>query len=88
MAAEVVRLFAPINATRLILGASVPDLKPWVKQGVPAASLNTANEKYFIFHHTDGDTMTVLDRRELDLCTALYAGAAFVFADLSERLPR
>lgn len=88
MAAEVVRLFASINATRLILGASVPDLKLWVKQGVPAASLNTANEKYFVFHHTDGDTMSVLDRRELDLCTALYAGAAFVFADLSERLPR
>lgn len=88
IAAEVLRLFAPINATRLTLGASTPDLSLWIKEGIPGASLSTANEKYFIFHHTEGDTMSVLDRRELDLCTALWAAASFVFADLSVRLPR
>lgn len=88
IAAEVLRLFAPINATRLTLGASAPDLSLWIKEGIPGASLSTANEKYFIFHHSEGDTMSVLDRRELDLCTALWAAASFVFADLSVRLPR
>ncbi|KAK8763391.1 hypothetical protein V5799_033999 [Amblyomma americanum] len=88
IAAEVLRLFAPINATRLTLGASAPDLSLWIKEGIPGASLSTANEKYFIFHHSEGDTMSVLDRRELDLCTAVWAAASFVFADLSVRLPR
>ncbi|XP_077534761.1 carboxypeptidase Q-like [Haemaphysalis longicornis] len=88
MAAEVVTLFAPINASQLTLGAKVSDLTPWVKRGIPAASLTTANEKYFYFHHSEGDTMSVLDRHELDLCTALWAAAAYVFAELSERLPR
>lgn len=86
--AEVLRLFTRINATRLTLGASAPDLKAWIKEGVPGASLSTANEKYFLFHHTEGDTMSVLDRHELDLCTALWAAASYVFADLSMRLPR
>lgn len=86
--AEVLRLFTRINATRLTLGASAPDLSSWIKEGVPGASLSTANEKYFIFHHTEGDTMSVLDRHELDLCTALWAAASYVFADLSMRLPR
>lgn len=86
--AEVLRLFDSINATRLTFGASAPDLSSWLKEGVPGASLSTANEKYFLFHHTEGDTMSVLDRHELDLCTALWAAASYVFADLSMRLPR
>ncbi|XP_065280112.2 carboxypeptidase Q-like [Dermacentor albipictus] len=85
--AEVLRLFARINATRLTLGASAPDLSSWMKAGVPGASLSTANEKYFYFHHTEADTMSVLDRHELDLCTALWTAASYIFADLSVRLP-
>lgn len=86
--AEVLGLFASINATRLTLGASAPDLSSWIKEGVPGASLSTANEKYFYFHHTEADTMSVLDRHELDLCTALWAAASYIFADLSMSLPR
>nr|XP_037290494.1 carboxypeptidase Q-like [Rhipicephalus microplus] len=86
--AEVLRLFAPINATQLTLGVSEPDIGPWIQKGVPALSLNTVTKKYFYFHHTEGDTMSVLDRHELDLCTALWAAASYIFADLSIRLPR
>lgn len=86
--AEVLRLFASINATLLTLGVSEPDLLPWIQQGVPALSLNAADERYFYFHHTEADTMSVLDRHELDLCTALWAAASYIFADLSIRLPR
>uniref|UniRef100_A0A131Z1M1 Carboxypeptidase Q n=1 Tax=Rhipicephalus appendiculatus TaxID=34631 RepID=A0A131Z1M1_RHIAP len=86
--AEVLSLFASINATLLTLGVLEPDLEPWIKQGVPALALNTADERYFYFHHTEADTMSVLDRHELDLCTALWAAASYIFADLSIRLPR
>ncbi|KAL3249234.1 hypothetical protein MRX96_056094 [Rhipicephalus microplus] len=78
----------PINATQLTLGVSEPDIGPWIQKGVPALSLNTVTKKYFYFHHTEGDTMSVLDRHELDLCTALWAAASYIFADLSIRLPR
>ncbi|KAK8780380.1 hypothetical protein V5799_018281 [Amblyomma americanum] len=88
MAAQVMRLFEAINATRLTLGADGPDIQPWVDAGVPGASLDTENKEYFYFHHTDGDSMTVEDPTNLDLCTAFWAATAYVFADLSERLPR
>ncbi|CAN8002128.1 unnamed protein product [Ixodes hexagonus] len=88
MAKHVVDLMAAINATSLALGDDGPDTKQWVDSGVPGATLLNANEKYFYFHHTQGDTMTVEDPVNLDLCTAFWAATAFVFADLGERLPR
>ncbi|KAM7305318.1 putative transferrin receptor [Ixodes scapularis] len=88
MVKHVLDLMGAINATNLVLGNEGPDIQFWVHSGVPGASLLTANEKYFYFHHTDGDTMIVEDPVSLDLCTAFWAAVAFVFADLSERLPR
>lgn len=86
--AEVLSLFSDIDATELTIGADAPDLRQWIKAGFPVASLTTHNGKYFYFHHTDGDTMTVHDPKVLDLCTALWAGVAYVLADLHDSLPR
>ncbi|XP_077507766.1 carboxypeptidase Q-like [Amblyomma americanum] len=86
--AEVLSLFRSINASELTLGAETPDLTEWEKRDVPIASLSTHNERYFYFHHTEGDTMTVEDPKNLDLCTALWAGVAYVLADLRDSLPR
>lgn len=86
--AEVLSLFSDINATELRIGADAPDLEQWISAGFPVASLTTDNGKYFYFHHTDGDTMTVQDPIILDLCTALWAGVAYVLADLQDSLPR
>nr|XP_054923257.1 carboxypeptidase Q-like [Dermacentor andersoni]XP_054923258.1 carboxypeptidase Q-like [Dermacentor andersoni] len=88
MIAEVLRLFSNINATSLMIRAAAPDLVFWIKAGVPVASLSTENAQYLYFHHTEGDTMTVENPKNLDLCTALWAGVAYVLADLSEDLPR
>lgn len=88
IAKEILKLFEPINATRLQTGASVPDLEEWVKKGVPGASLSAINDKYFYFHHTEGDTMTVMNSGDLDLCTAFWAGVSYVFANISLQLPR
>jgi carboxypeptidase Q len=43
---------------------------------------------YFFFHHTAADTMTTLDKVDMDLNTAMYAAIAYVVADLEELLPR
>ncbi|XP_077528539.1 carboxypeptidase Q-like [Haemaphysalis longicornis] len=88
IAKEILKLFKPINATQLLDSAAVPDLKEWVKKGVPAASLYAINDKYFYFHHSEGDTMTVMNSGDLDLCTAFWAGVSYVFANISQSLPR
>ncbi|XP_075744365.1 carboxypeptidase Q-like [Rhipicephalus microplus] len=86
--AEVLSLFSNIDATELTIGADAPDLSLWIKAGFPVASLTTHNGRYFYFHHTDGDTMTVHDAKVLDLCTAMWAGVSYILADLHESLPR
>jgi carboxypeptidase Q len=66
-----------------------PDISWWTTRGFPSASLLNKNEKYFWYHHSDGDQMAVWkDKSELDKCTALWASAAYVIADLSINIPR
>lgn len=52
------------------------------------ASLHVADSRYFWFHHSEGDTMTVQNPRDMDLCSALWAVVAYVVADLQDMLPR
>lgn len=84
----VLELLAPINATKLSPGGDGADISLWIDGGVPGASLDFDRSKYFYFHHSAGDTMTVLDSGELDLCAAVWAVTAFVVADLENMLPR
>lgn len=65
-----------------------PDIEGWVNAGVPGASLLNENERYFWFHHTDGDSMTVEDSGALDMATALFAATSYILADISLDLPR
>ena len=49
-------LLTSINSTRLqvIKGFDGGDNHKWEVDGVPGASLDTYNEKYFYFHHSKG----------------------------------
>ncbi|KAM3873420.1 carboxypeptidase Q-like [Diretmus argenteus] len=85
---QVVKLLAPINTTKLETQGEGTDISPWMGAGVPGASLHVADSKYFWFHHSEGDTMTVQDPRAMDLCSALWAVVAYVVADLQDMLPR
>lgn len=85
---EVMRLLDPIKASKLTLTNVGGDIVFWVKDGVPGASLDNANSKYFYFHHSNGDTMTVEDPDTLDLCAAVWAVVAYTVADLDDMLPR
>lgn len=85
---EVVKLLAPINTTKLEPHGEGTDIYPWMNAGIPGASLHVMDSKYFWFHHSEGDTMTVQDPHEMDLCSALWAVVAYVVADLEEMLPR
>ena len=43
---------------------------------------------YFFFHHTEGDTMTVLDSDQMDIAVATVAVHAFAAANLESMMPR
>jgi len=56
--------------------------------GVPGASLANDNGQYFYYHHSDGDTMTVLNPDDLDLAAVTWAVTALSVANLDDMLPR
>ncbi|KAI4539594.1 hypothetical protein MG293_009989 [Ovis ammon polii] len=52
------------------------------------ASLLDDLYKYFSFHHSHGDTMTVMDPKQMNVAAAVWAVVSYVVADLEEMLPR
>ena len=52
------------------------------------ASLRDDLYKYFFFHHSHGDTMTVMDPKQMNVAAAVWAVVAYVVADMDEMLPR
>lgn len=80
---------APVNASQLSLRLGGSDVTVFAKSKakVPVSSLDNANERYFYFHHTEGDTMTVLDSGELDRCLAFWTAVSYALAALEDSLP-
>ncbi|XP_053690762.1 carboxypeptidase Q-like [Sabethes cyaneus] len=86
---EIVKLMAPFNITNFRATSDAgPDISYWVGDGFPAAAFINENERYFWFHHTEGDSMLVENSESLDKCAAIWAAAAYVVADLSLSMPR
>ena len=58
---EVMNLLKPINASnlRVLPNFNGGDNNNWVLHGVPGASLDTQNDKYFFFHHTEGKNLAL-----------------------------
>jgi carboxypeptidase Q len=85
---EVLQLLKPINATELIIGVDGSDVLLFNDKGVPISGLQNKNDKYFYFHHSEGDTMTVEDKHVLDLCLTFWTATSYVFASIDDILPR
>jgi carboxypeptidase Q len=85
---EVVRYLKPIGADQLFGDGEGTDISPWEDAGVPGVSLANRNEKYFWYHHSHGDMLTVLDPKEMSSAAATWAATAFMVADLTDKLPR
>ena len=52
---EVMSLLSEYNASDVVHGAGrSSDTGDWINAGVPGAELESANEKYFYFHHSEG----------------------------------
>ncbi|KAM4705970.1 carboxypeptidase Q [Rhinophrynus dorsalis] len=85
---EIMQLLEPINITKLYDYADGTDISYWMQAGVPGASLLDDLSKYFWFHHSQGDTMTVQNPLWMNLCAAIWTVVSYVIADLEEMLPR
>ncbi|CAG2176510.1 unnamed protein product, partial [Oppiella nova] len=85
---EILQSLNTINATKLTLNEEGSDIDYLMAAGVPGSSLDNAHETYFYYHHSNGDTMTVEDSHQLDLCTAVWAATSYAFAALDDLLPR
>jgi len=64
------------------------DITKLQEKGVPGVSNKNKNDMYFWYHHTEADTMTMMDTTELDRSTAMWAVASYVVADLKDQLSR
>jgi len=87
-AKEIAALLAPIKATGMEMGGAEADVEPMINAGVPGFSLNVDDSRYFWFHHSDGDTMAVIDRDEFRRCIGAMAVLAYTLADMPQPIPR
>ncbi len=87
---QVAALLQPIGATGLERTKESPeaDIGPLVERGVPGIGLDVEAERYFWYHHSQGDTLDKLDPAEVARCVAVMAVMAYVVADLPEGLDR
>lgn len=83
---EIGRLLAPLGADTVEEGGGEADIGPLMEKGVPGLGLRVQDDKYFWYHHTQGDTLDKLDPAELAQCVAAMAVMAYVAADLPEAL--
>ncbi|XP_069172144.1 LOW QUALITY PROTEIN: carboxypeptidase Q [Procambarus clarkii] len=85
---EVMKLLQAINATQVMSPMDGgPDIEVWQKAGVPTGSLYNDDPRYYWFHHSHGDTVSVEDSNALDRCLAVWASVAYVTANMTERIP-
>uniref|UniRef100_G1NHR0 Carboxypeptidase Q n=1 Tax=Meleagris gallopavo TaxID=9103 RepID=G1NHR0_MELGA len=84
---EIMALLLPINITEVYDAADGTDINFWMRDGVPGASLRDDLSKYFWFHHSQGDTMTVQDPNQMNLCAAVWTVVSYIIADMEEMLP-
>lgn len=85
--AEILKLFTPVDKMTES-GSPGSDIVLFVQKGVPGASLLNKNEKYYWFHHSEGDTMNVQNMNDVIDCAAFWAAVTYVIADLSIEIPR
>ncbi len=88
MIRQVATLLAPLQADSIERGGGGADIGPLMERGVPGMGLRVDDDRYFWYHHTQGDTLDKLDPEELARCVAVMAVMAYVVADMPEDLPR
>ncbi|MCX6140794.1 MAG: M20/M25/M40 family metallo-hydrolase [Candidatus Kapabacteria bacterium] len=78
---DVATLLAPIHATTIRTDDGGADTGPLLARGVPTVELTVQGDRYFWFHHTEGDTIDKLSEREMNDCVYAMAVMAWCHAN-------
>ncbi|XP_050678133.1 carboxypeptidase Q-like [Leptidea sinapis] len=87
MIAQILKLFRPID-TLTENDEPGSDITLFTRKGVPGASLLNDNERYFWYHHSRADTLSVQNKDDVVKCAAFWAAVSYVISDLSVDIPR
>jgi carboxypeptidase Q len=85
---QVGALLERIGASGVEKGEGEADVGPIIERGVPGLALAVDDSRYFWYHHSWGDMMTVIDRGDFNKCIAAMAVVAYVLADVDQPIPR
>jgi len=88
MVKQVAQALGRIGSSRVEAGEGEADVGPIIQRGVPGLALDVDDTKYFWYHHSSGDMMTVIGRDDFSRCIATMAAMAYLLADLDQPLPR
>jgi len=83
---KILSLLEPIGATRVKKGYSGADVGQLKTLGTACMGLNVDGRLYFNTHHTWADTVDKVKPKELTDCAITLAAAAYVIADMPNKL--
>ena len=78
---DIAKLLAPVHANSITDGGGGADIGPLKTHGAVMAGLEVHGERYFWFHHTDGDTVDKLKEHEVNDCVYAMAVLAWCYAN-------
>ena len=76
------------GVSHVVAGDGEADVGPILQRGVPGLALDVDDTKYFWYHHSSADMMTVIDREDFTKCIAMMAVMVYVLADIDQPVPR
>lgn len=82
----ILRLLEPLGPMKTSRGWSGADIGPMRPAGVMLMGFMVEGDKYFDYHHSPADTLDKVDPEDLSKCVAAMAVAAYVIADMPDRL--
>lgn len=81
-----------LNASLVNDQGEAVDTGPLFEKGVPTMTNqivdNESHDFYFTYHHSAGDSMTMMDADDLDSNVVGVAAMFFILADLDNTIPR
>lgn len=84
--AQLAPIFALAGAPSLKTGWAGTDIEPMIDLGVLGATIDSANERYFDYHHTHADTLDKISPLDFTGNIAAIAVMAYVLADAPLRI--
>jgi carboxypeptidase Q len=83
-ATEIGKLLEPIGAGTITRGGGGADIGPIMREGVPGLALRTSMAHYFVWHHSEADTVDKVDPADLKTSIAALAVMSYVLADMPD----